>query len=336
MEKPKTYLDRLGRKKKEYVFVSYSHADAEHVFALLGTLYEAGVNYWYDAELTDGQVWNEEVRGVLASPECIGALFFLSERSVASNAVHQEIAAANERSAAGGRFDVLPVLVGMSSYQELLAKVVASAPKSIADVAALMQNGDRTSVMDEMSAAERIRAFCERIGASEKDYVEIRDTNFSAVDGNKVYFHELGSYPDRPAGGKAPIRWRLISRKDNLLYFISEYCLDFVEYENAGDPDPAAFGLDGRKEVVSLSLVDEALLAAHADTAGRAIPTDYADFKRTQSFRAFWVKDKDGALRLFNSLNRDTGETANPENDTFTAGIRLLLVLDDDKITSEG
>lgn len=335
MIQPKTYLDRMGRKKNNYVFISYSHKDAECVFDVLQSLFEADVNYWYDAELTDGQVWNEEVPDVIASPDCVGAIFFLSENSIVSNAVCQEVQAVNSRVKTGdGRFKILPVLIGLKSYQEMLAKlVVSSAYKSVEDYAALMKNGDRTFIRDDASAISRLVSFSERIGASEKGYVEIRDTNFSIVDAKKIYWYECGAYPATPAGELVPIRWKLISRKDNLLSFVSEYCLDFVEYENACIIDPRRFGLSERAEVVSLRLMDRETLEQYGDSVGRAVPTDYADFKRAQSFRAFWVKGEGDSLLLYNSLNKDTGEIPNPENDMFTAGIRLMLVIDDKKIS---
>ena len=339
---PKTYLDRRGRKSNKYVFISYSHRDKGYVFPMLQLLYDAGVDYWYDKELNDGEVWNEEIHEIITSSDCVGTIFFLSENAILSNAVCQEVRASVLR-IVEHEFFVLPVFVGLSGYQEMLQKLAASsAYRSIGDFSSLMKNEDRVYICDmddkadtcgRASVADRIVAFCRRIGVSEENYIELRGTNFSAADEKKLRYYELGMFPRDASGQLAPIRWKLISRQDNLLTFVSEYCLDFVEYGSVFNIAPAQFGLQDSAEVVSLRLLDCKTLEMYRDLIGRTIPTDYADFKRTQSFRAFWIRSNHDTLLLYNSLNRDTGEIADPENETFTAGIRLLLVVDDKMIS---
>ena len=339
---PKTYLDRRGRKSNKYVFISYSHRDKGYVFPMLQLLYDAGVDYWYDKELNDGEVWNEEIHEIITSSDCVGTIFFLSENAILSNAICQEVRASVLR-IVEHEFFVLPVFVGLNGYQEMLQKLAASsAYRSIGDFSSLMKNEDRVYICDmddktdtcgRASVADRIVAFCRRIGVSEENYIELRGTNFSAADEKKLRYYELGMFPQDASGQLAPIRWKLISRQDNLLTFVSDYCLDFVEYGSVFNIAPAQFGLQDSAEVVSLRLLDCKTLEMYRDLIGRTIPTDYADFKRTQSFRAFWIRSNHDTLLLYNSLNRDTGEVADPENETFTAGIRLLLVVDDKKIS---
>lgn len=273
---------------------------------------------------------------------CVGTIFFLSENAILSNAICQEVRASVLR-IVEHEFFVLPVFVGLSGYQEMLQKLAASsAYRSIGDFSSLMKNEDRVYICDmddkadtcgRASVADRIVAFCRRIGVSEENYIELRGTNFSAADEKMLRYYELGMFPRDASGQLAPIRWKLISRQDNLLTFVSEYCLDFVEYGSVFNIAPAQFGLQDSAEVVSLRLLDCKTLEMYRDLIGRTIPTDYADFKRTQSFRAFWIRSNHDTLLLYNSLNRDTGEIADPENETFTAGIRLLLVVDDKKIS---
>ena len=268
--------------------------------------------------------------------------FFLSENAILSNAICQEVRASVLR-IVEHEFFVLPVFVGLNGYQEMLQKLAASsAYRSIGDFSSLMKNEDRVYICDmddkadtcgRASVADRIVAFCRRIGVSEENYIELRGTNFSAADEKKLRYYELGMFPQDASGQLAPIRWKLISRQDNLLTFVSDYCLDFVEYGSVFNIAPAQFGLQDSAEVVSLRLLDCKTLEMYRDLIGRTIPTDYADFKRTQSFRAFWIRSNHDTLLLYNSLNRDTGEIADPENETFTAGIRLLLVVDDKKIS---
>lgn len=336
MVKPATFRDRLGRKNNKFVFISYSHKDEKYVFELLQRLYDVGVNYWYDSELTDGEIWKEEVGDVIRAEECVGAVFLFSENSVISNAVCREVREANMKSAKGGSFAVLPVLIGLSGFKDMLFKITSSstdAYKNTGDFFKIMEGEDRTAVIaDESSSADRIVKFCERIGASENNYVEIRDTNFSIIDGKKNHFYELGSYPASTTGKEAPVRWKLINRDKNKLIFVSEYCLDFVEYGNATSIGIGNLKLEGKDEIVSLGLIDVDTLNKFEEAVGQTIPTDYADFKRTQSFRSFWVKDGQDKLLLYNNKNKEIKDFVNIENDTFTAGVRLVMVIDDDKI----
>ena len=310
---PKTYLDRRGRKSNKYVFISYSHRDKGYVFPMLQLLYDAGVDYWYDKELNDGEVWNEEIHEIITSSDCVGTIFFLSENAILSNAICQEVRASVLR-IVEHEFFVLPVFVGLNGYQEMLQKLAASsAYRSIGDFSSLMKNEDRVYICDmddkadtcgRASVADRIVAFCRRIGVSEENYIELRGTNFSAADEKKLRYYELGMFPQDASGQLAPIRWKLISRQDNLLTFVSDYCLDFVEYGSVFNIAPAQFGLQDSAEVVSLRLLDCKTLEMYRDLIGRTIPTDYADFKRTQSFRAFWIRSNHDTLLLYNSLNR--------------------------------
>ena len=140
---PKTYLDRMGRKSNKYVFISYSHRDKGYVFPMLKLLYDAGVDFWYDKELNDGEVWNEEIHEIITSSDCVGTIFFLSENAILSNAICQEVRASVSR-IDEHEFYVLPVLVGLSGYQEMLKKIAASsAYKFIGDFSSLMKNEDR-------------------------------------------------------------------------------------------------------------------------------------------------------------------------------------------------
>ena len=62
LTKPKTFLDREIQLQKNYLFVSYSHNDKDVVYKILHGLYDKGVNFWYDVELSVGDFWNEKVK----------------------------------------------------------------------------------------------------------------------------------------------------------------------------------------------------------------------------------------------------------------------------------
>ena len=64
---------------QNYIFVSYSHRDYKKVYHVLAELYHAGVRFWYDAELTAGLDWDDEVCRKINDPHCSGVIFFLSD-----------------------------------------------------------------------------------------------------------------------------------------------------------------------------------------------------------------------------------------------------------------
>ena len=79
---------------RNYVFVSYSHRDFAKVYRDLATfLYNADkkVRFWYDEGLPAGKNWAEEVKKYIEHPNCVGAIFYLSENLLSSAAVLQEV-----------------------------------------------------------------------------------------------------------------------------------------------------------------------------------------------------------------------------------------------------
>ena len=77
--------------KADYAFISYSHKDKDVVYDDLWALHEKGFSFWYDDGITAGNVWNETVDKVVNSPFCRLAIFFVSENSVISPAIRQEM-----------------------------------------------------------------------------------------------------------------------------------------------------------------------------------------------------------------------------------------------------
>ncbi len=74
---PNTYLDRKGLPSgAKYLFVSYSHKSSEIVYQDLNKLFDAGLNFWYDKELCNGDIWYEKVERCLADENCCGVIFF--------------------------------------------------------------------------------------------------------------------------------------------------------------------------------------------------------------------------------------------------------------------
>ncbi len=80
--------------KNNYVFISYSHKDYEKVYRDLAFyLYnpEMKVRFWYDEGLPAGKDWFEAAEENLNGPNCVGAIFYLSENFLRSGAVLKEI-----------------------------------------------------------------------------------------------------------------------------------------------------------------------------------------------------------------------------------------------------
>jgi|TARA_Y100000310_G_scaffold341907_1_gene442815 TolB-like protein len=72
-----------------YIFVSYSHDDAELVYPEMRRLREQGFNIWYDEGIQPGSTWREEV--ALALTESKLFLYFVTPSSVVSENCQQEL-----------------------------------------------------------------------------------------------------------------------------------------------------------------------------------------------------------------------------------------------------
>jgi TolB-like protein len=85
-----------------YVFVCYAHEDCEVVYPEIAKLHELGINIWYDEGISPGKNWRAAIGDSLLSSERV--LFYISERSVASEHCNREINLALDE-----RKDIVPV-----------------------------------------------------------------------------------------------------------------------------------------------------------------------------------------------------------------------------------
>ena len=74
-----------------YYFVSYSHNDFRLVYKDIISLEENGLNIWYDKGIPAGKHWKKTMNDFMFPNECRGVIFYLSENSLLSNAVIDEI-----------------------------------------------------------------------------------------------------------------------------------------------------------------------------------------------------------------------------------------------------
>ena len=75
--------------KEPYIFVSYSHKDADAVLALIAALKQKMCRVWYDEGLAPGESWNDSIADHLAG--CEQFVVILTPDSVASKYVLSEI-----------------------------------------------------------------------------------------------------------------------------------------------------------------------------------------------------------------------------------------------------
>ena len=78
-----------------YVFVSYSHKDADYAHKLADKLQNNGFNVWIDARLDYGSQWPHEIQTRLDS--CDAFILVMSPRSFASEWVQSELQRAKRK-----------------------------------------------------------------------------------------------------------------------------------------------------------------------------------------------------------------------------------------------
>ena len=84
-----TDLPEVYEGSKPYLFVSYSHRDAEIVLPIMKRLNENGFRLWYDAGIEAATEWPKNIEDHLKGCSCV--LAFLSSNSVASKYCRREI-----------------------------------------------------------------------------------------------------------------------------------------------------------------------------------------------------------------------------------------------------
>lgn len=78
-------------KEKPYMFISYSHEDAESVYPILNRLHDNGYRLWYDQHIDGGSEWTDDISDWLTHDNCIKFVIFISEHSAVSEYVKDEV-----------------------------------------------------------------------------------------------------------------------------------------------------------------------------------------------------------------------------------------------------
>ena len=76
---------------RSYYFISYSHRDFRLVYNDIINLEEGGMNIWYDRSIPAGRNWKDVANDYMFPSECRGVIFYLSENSLISDSVIDEI-----------------------------------------------------------------------------------------------------------------------------------------------------------------------------------------------------------------------------------------------------
>ncbi len=76
---------------QEYYFVSYSHKDYKKVYADIFSLQNNGIPIWYDRGMPPSKSWKETAQEFIDKYDCKGVIFYVSENSLQSEAIHKEL-----------------------------------------------------------------------------------------------------------------------------------------------------------------------------------------------------------------------------------------------------
>ena len=81
---------------ESYIFISYAHKDRDRVYPILHLLQRNHCRVWYDRGIKGGENWRKLIDSKIESPSCAQIFLFISENSVASENVQNEIAWARQ------------------------------------------------------------------------------------------------------------------------------------------------------------------------------------------------------------------------------------------------
>lgn len=338
MNKPKTFLDKEERTNSQYFFISYSHRDIETVYPLLDKLYENGVNYWYDVELDPGDKWNERVIKIIDDERCVGALLFLSENSLVSDAVNKEVDHMLPKQ--GDAFRLTSVILGRDKAKDLLFAVADKDDNFYNASFSKFNDLTRDGLwLTAENAVDDISKLAKKHNVTDKYTINTRNSYLSELpsrmyNGKRTYL--CGKYRSDIEENTDDISWLLVERSGNEIVFVSEYCIDFVNFDEiSAEIAKIKAQLSDKDYVADVKLINESFIQRHDDLT-EALPTNYADKRRNQALRVFWVLKDDGENEeycLYNALNVKINERIDYRR--INAGLRLLLTVKNDKIRSD-
>lgn len=151
-------LPQADTGKNKFVFISYSHKDADLVISDIAELKHHGVALWYDVSIYYGENWDEKALGKIAEKNCVGLIVYVSKNSLCSKAVAEETATAVKE----GK-PVVPVHIG-----DMPLAAYGAESGSIPDFGDKTKYIARSAVASNVDATEEIVKACLRFGAVAK------------------------------------------------------------------------------------------------------------------------------------------------------------------------
>ena len=358
-EKPLTYLQREVRKNNSFVFVSYSHRNDREVYDTLHRLYDLGVNYWYDAEFKFGDKWDSRAIEQLEKKDCVGAIVFVSNQTIISDACHKEVIKLIELNKELKNKTIIPVLIGynepMKAYEDTKKKIEN---KEFDDIiknnnfysidekieAFKIITGDNTVISpsyscDDYKWIDGLVESLSLLGVVEKQMFYLQNTFFTSkldtkFDNSKnTYVLNLGSYPFDIDGNEEKIVWNAVWQEKNILTLVSEYVIDYDFKDNIENIiENVKNSFEKMDFIEYIGLIDKYQLEQYKEYIGKFITTDYADSKRGQLLKLNYIKcnESDKEYELVN-VNGTKYEEVNKTSDN-NYGVRLILKINIEKI----
>jgi len=113
--------------KSKYIFVSYSHRDADAVREDMTALMARGVRVWYDEHMRIGEKWSDIAEKRINDENCVGVLFYNSPNSFISSAVQEEQKMASDR-AKNGEFHIWAVHLDAKPTAQICIEAISMHP----------------------------------------------------------------------------------------------------------------------------------------------------------------------------------------------------------------
>lgn len=115
-----------------FIFISYSHRDADIVISDIVELKKFGVRLWYDRSICYGDIWDEKALSIISKHNCKGILLYISNNAVQSASVAKELNHANNRFA--DKSQIISIHIGDKPLSEYpipneLSSVFATIPE---------------------------------------------------------------------------------------------------------------------------------------------------------------------------------------------------------------
>lgn len=92
-EKGKKYIwpGAINMNSGKYFFISYSHLDSDLLNFDLLNYEKYTLPFWYDEGMVPGNDWLEKAKCALYNDNCIGAIFYISNNSIHSHSIYEEL-----------------------------------------------------------------------------------------------------------------------------------------------------------------------------------------------------------------------------------------------------